>query len=259
MKILKEIQVKLNNVNKVICFGMPTTPDELEEMFRLRYEEYLREGYIEKELFPSMKEQDQYDKENKCSYFIAVIDNKIIGTARLIRDYYLPTEKECFSFSEPEIIKAIPREKRAEIGRLIFKKYNIISEFLPRHLIMLGIIEGITDFAFKENLIGGYSFIKKSLEVKFKKLGFPFHYIKPFTQIYSQEHLKGYFNDKKDPAIPIYYLRDEVKKYLDGIFNNRKILKKLRGREFVLLSNNILKFLFYVKINNLKKKVKLWK
>lgn len=259
MKVLKEVQVKLNNVNKIIYFGIPTNSNELEEMFRLRYEEYSKRGYIKKELFPSKTEQDRHDKENKCSYFIAIIDNKIIGTARLVKNYYLPTEKDCFNFNEPETIKAMPREKRGEIGRLISERYNIDGKFFPRYLIMLGIIEDIVNFALKEDLIGGYSFVKKSLEAKFKKIGLPFHRIKSFTQIYSGEHLEGYFNDKKDPVIPIYYLREEVKEYLDRIFNNKKIFKKTGERKYTLLNNNILKFLFYIKINNLKERIKIWK
>jgi N-acyl-L-homoserine lactone synthetase len=255
MKVSKEVQVKLNNVNKIIYFGIPTNSNELEEMFRLRYEEYSKRGYIKKELFPSKTEQDRYDKENKCTYFIAIIDNKVIGTARLIKDYYLPTEKDGFNFNEPETIKAIPREKRGEIGRLIYGRYNIDGKFFPRHVIMLGIIEDIVNFALKEDLIGGYSFVKKSSEAKFKKIGLPFHEIKPFTQIYSEEHLEGYFNDKKDPAIPIYYLREENKEYLDRIFNNKKIFKRTRERKYILLTNSIWRFLFYIKTTNLKERI----
>ncbi|MFQ6049823.1 MAG: hypothetical protein ACE5J0_02165, partial [Candidatus Paceibacterales bacterium] len=98
---------------------------------------------------------------------------------------------------------------------------------------------------------GGYSFIKKSLRKKLKKLGIPFHAIKPYTQIYSKEYLWGYFHNTTDPAIPIYYLENEARKYLDRIFNNKKIFKKIDDKKFLYLLNNPWKFLLYIKISHL--------
>lgn len=256
---MKEIQIKIGGVNKIIYFGMPNSQAELENVFRLRYETYLKYKYIEKDLFPEGLEKDNYDKENKCNYFIAKIDDEIIGSARIIKEKYLPTEKDCFKFNEPDEIKSIPREKRLEISRLITKNYIINGKSLPRHLVMIGIIYIITNFSLKNGFKGGYSFIKTSLEKKFKKLGFPFHHIKPYTQIYSQKYLDGYFNDKKNPVIPIYYLAKEAEECLDNIFNNKRIFKKNTKEKYTLLNNNVLNFLIHVKINNIRKKIKIWK
>lgn len=232
MRIFKEISLKLGGENKVIYFGMPTTQKEIDGIFKLRYEVYSKRGYTDKSLFPNQKERDEYDNTNKSSYFMAVIDNKIIGSARLIKDFFLPTEK-CFKFKEPEEIKKIPREKRGEVSRLIVRSYSVQNKFLPSHLVLLGIIEDIFQFASEKDLRGGYSFIKKSLREKIEKLRMPFRFIEPFTQTYSQKHLWGYFNDPNDPVFPIYYLREEQEEYLAKIFNNKKIFQKINDGEYL--------------------------
>lgn len=123
MRILKEIQLKLNNKDKIIFFGIPDNQQEMDEMHKLRYKVYSERNYIDKNCFKDEKEKDEYD-ENKSYHFIAKIDDRIIGTARLITDHYLPTEKDCFKFNEPKKLKKVPRENRAEISRLIVDKYD---------------------------------------------------------------------------------------------------------------------------------------
>ena len=246
MKISKEIHFKARGENKILFLGMPNTSEELREMFKLRYEIYSKLGYISKDAFPKKIEQDDYDKEKKCDYFIAKIDDQIVGSARLIQDYYLPTEKECFKFEDPPEIKNIPRDKRGEIGRLIISREN--NDFLPPHLVLLGILDSIMRFSFQKDLRAGFSFVKKSLMEKLKRLKVPFHIIKPYTQIYSEKHLWGYFHNPKDPVIPVYYFRDEAKKYLNKIFNNKKIFKKIGKKKILYLPSNSWKFLFYTKI-----------
>jgi N-acyl-L-homoserine lactone synthetase len=249
MKILKEIHLKTKRGNKILFLGMPNTNEELKEMFKLRYDIYSKLGYISKDSFPQKVEQDDYDNEKKCDYFIAKIDDQIVGSARLIQDYYLPTEKECFKFEEPPEMKNIPREKRGEIGRLIVSKRD--NNFLPPHLVLLGILDSIMRFSFQKDLRAGFSFVKKSLMEKLKKLRVPFHVIKSYTQIYSKKHLWGYFHDPKDPVLPVYYFRDEAKKYLNTIFNNNKIFKKIGKKEFLYLPSNSWKFLFYIRLSSI--------
>jgi len=248
MKILKEIQFKRKRGNKLLKFGIPNSPEELEKMFKLRYEVYSKMGYISPEMFPEKIEKDNYDEEKKCEYFIAKIDSQIVGTGRLIQDYYLPTEKECFKFEEPKEFKNIPRDRRGEIGRLIVARGN--NKFIPPHLILLGILYSIMRFSLQKNLQLGYSFAKKSLIKKMERLKIPFHIIKSYTQIYSKKHLYGYFHDKKDPVFPVYYSRDEAREYLRKIFNNKKIFKKIgRKRSIYLLGGGHWKFLFYIRMS----------
>jgi N-acyl-L-homoserine lactone synthetase len=244
MKIFKEIHFKTKeNERKIIYFGMPNNQKEFEEMFRLRYEIFSQKGYILKEFFPEGLEQDEYDIKGKCYYLIAKIDNQIIGTARLIKSETLPAEKECFRFIEPKEMKEIPSEKKVEVSRVIAKSYKIHDKFLPRHLILLGLLDSIFYFAQKKDFKGGYSFVRKSLKEKLEKLKIPFHQINHFTVLKSHKYLekyKGYFEDPKEPPIPIYYIRDEMKNFFEKVFNNTKIFRKIDERKFELKRNKIL-------------------
>lgn len=244
MRVLKEIYLSQKDIDKMISFGLVDNEQEAGEIFRLRYKIYLKMGYISKEMFPDEIERDEYDEGGKCDYFIAKFKNQIIGSARVIKDYYLPTETECFKFEEPRPMRAIPRNKRGEISRLIVigtKDYS-----LPPYLVILGILDSIIKIALEKDLEGGYSFIKEPLRKKLNRIGVPFHIIRPFVQVYSKKYLWGYFHNPNDPAIPIYYLRDEGKKYLDQIFNNERIFKKINHNKFLYLLNKPWKFLFYI-------------
>ena len=223
MKVRKTITLKVNKENKVLSFGIPDNDEELQEMFKFRYKIYLQHNYISENL--DQKDIDEYDG-GLSKYFIASVDNRIIGTIRLIRDTYLPTEKDCFKFAEPQSIANIPSGNRAELGRLIIEKYSD-KIFLPRHLVLLGLLLCVTEYALENDLRGGYSFIKNSLKIKLDKLKFPFHSIENFEQVYNQKLLSNYFNSIDDPVWPIYYLTFEVNKYLNKIFSNKIFFKKV--------------------------------
>jgi N-acyl-L-homoserine lactone synthetase len=245
MKTQFKIRLKLEGEEKTIYFGMPDNQQELDEMYRLRYRVYRTRNYI----MPNDEEKDidKYDIDGFCKYFIAQIDNRVLGSARLIIREYLPTEKDCFRFNEPELIKEIPRDKRGEIGRLIVEKYKE-NVFLPRHLVMTGIFSAIVSYCQEVDIMGGYSFIKDSLRKKLKKLNFPFNIIEPFEQIYNQELLKAYFNDPNDKVWPVFYIRDDVSNYLSQKIFNDKFFKKEMPGELVLKSGfrwNLSKSLFY--------------
>jgi N-acyl-L-homoserine lactone synthetase len=239
MKILKEISLELGKENKTIFFGIPDTDEELQKMYMFRYRIYLEHDYIIKN--KKEKDIDEYD-DGRSIYFIARIDNRIIGTVRLIRHEYLPTEKDCFKFQEPLEISKIPRIQRAELGRLIIEKYND-KLFLPRHLVLLGLLSSTMDYALENNIKGGYSFIKNSLKVKLEKLRFPFHLVKDFKQIYSGGILENYFKDEKDPVWPIYYLAEEVTPYFDRVFNNWLFFRKENQKHFLFKNQFLFKIL----------------
>jgi len=249
MKITYQLQTKIKNEDKIINFGIPDNPDETEKMHRLRFSSYSYKGYINPKLFPDGIEKDEYDKDGKCTYFIAKLDDKILDTVRLIKDKYLPTEKECFKFEEPEEMKNIPREQRAELGKLIIippdKDKNI---YLPRNLIMLFLINTLVSWGIENNILGGYAFIKEKLRIKLEKLKMPVHLIKDYTQIYPKYGiLYGYFNQENDKAIPIFYLTEEFKNYIDKIVNKSLMFKK-DGNKFILRENLYNKFLKSLKI-----------
>lgn len=225
MKKLKIINLILSNgKEKIVYFGQPDQTSELEETYKFRNDQYIKRGYIEKGFYPDGRDYDELDRKNKCEYFIAKVDDRLIGTLRLIMDDYLPTETECFDFAEPKAIKRIPRNKRAEIGRLIVSRY-CDDIFFPRHIIMLGLLMDAFNYCQEQHIQGGYSFIKDKLRKKFKKILFPIHVIKEFEQIYNLPTLHNYFSDPQDTVWPIYYLSREVQLYfrfLSAVYLGKK-------------------------------------
>lgn len=233
MDIRLKVSLRIHRRIKNLIFGLPDNKNEFDEMFKFRYRNYLKHNYIEHNI--TEKDIDEYDYNNKCYYFIAKIDNRIIGCVRLIRDYYLPTEKECFKFMEPQQMKAISRDSRTEISRLIVEQFSKDMS-LPRHLVLLGLIKVICDYGEEKKLFGGYSFIKKTLEIKLDRLKFSYHKIKNYKQIYNGTILKKYFNDFKNSVIPIYYFFHEVKIYINKIFNNRLLFSKQSEKDYIFRS-----------------------
>jgi N-acyl-L-homoserine lactone synthetase len=67
--------------------------DELEAIYRLRYEAYLRKGYIPPN--PSGKKNDEWDELATTIQFAAVEEGKVLGAVRLVLDSHegLPMER----------------------------------------------------------------------------------------------------------------------------------------------------------------------
>jgi len=215
MKLLKIFDLPLSDGNiKSIEFGHPETAKEKQEMYRFRYENYLRHNYIDANQFKDGLDRDEYDLDGKCVYFMAKVDGQIIGTVRLIIDDPLPTEKDCFLFTEPEKMKLVDRRKRAELSRLIVDRYMPDKHF-PRHFIMLGLLFCTISYSKENGLTAGYGFIKDSLKKKLIKIRIPIHFIDEFKQVYGDGILHNYFSDDKNPVWPIYYFADEVDRYLN--------------------------------------------
>jgi len=243
MKIYKIIQaLTTNNEIKEVKCGQPQTEKELKEMFKFRNDVYEKHNYITKGFYADGLDIDDYDKSGKCVYFTAKVDNKILGTARLIIEDYLPTEKDCFDFEEPEALKNIPRNRRAEVSRLIVEKLEE-GNYFPRHLVMLGILDCITEYCGKNSIDGGYSFIKDKLRKKFESIRMPIHIIKDFKCKYFLPTLHDYFNDPVDPVWPIYYINDEIKEYLKILF---EVYFKNIGKNKFKFHRNISRDIYYL-------------
>jgi len=219
MKILKVFKARLSNgENKEIEFGHPSNLTEMKNMFRFRHESYLRHGYIRANYFKDGLDLDEYDKNGKAVYFLAKSEGRIIGTVRLIINKILPTEKDCFDFKESIAMKKISRSRRGEVSRLIVEKFGD-DKYFPRHLVMLGLLSCMIDYAKSHDLEGGYGFIKDKLKKKLEKIKMPLVIIKNFKQKYSKELLYNYFNDKKDPVWPIYYIVKDAEAYFKKVFD----------------------------------------
>jgi len=191
-------------VNKVIpvslTVGYPETDEELEAMFRLRTDVYKRKGYITAE-----SDKDEYDLNNKCVYFIAKINDILVGTVRGVIDDPLPTEKY-FQFEEPPAMASIPRNKRGEISRLVSIAKGM------NHLVSLNLFKALIEFGRENDIMGGYASIFKGVfNQAFSMFAHP---INSATLKYNGDLLKDYFY-KGDKVLPIYYLRDEAAEFIE--------------------------------------------
>jgi N-acyl-L-homoserine lactone synthetase len=252
METLTKINFKLpkHSSEETIFFGIPDTEKELTEMFALRYEIYAKHDYIYTEDYPTKLEIDELDRANKCRYIIAEHNNVIVGSARIIEDDPLPMERECFSFNTPKQIAVIATKNRIEIGRLV-AKYQAIStnNYIPRHLIMIGILKSAFLFAKKIPAEGGYAFVKKRAFDKLKYLGFPIIKIADYTQKYRGRTLDKYFNQKDDPVYPTYFIEKQIDHYFNILFDRCMIFKKT-GSTYYLQNINAYN-LFLLKLYSL--------
>jgi len=184
--------------------GHPETKEELDAMFQLRAEVYRRDGYITTE-----DDIDQYDLDNKCVYFIAKIDEKLVGTVRGVIDDPLPTELY-FDFEEPEEMAGIPRNKRGEISRLIGVGKGM------NHLVSLGLIKAMIEWAKENDCLGGYSFVQSYLVQILSSIRFPIHIIEPYALKNIEGPLYDYvYKSEGEELQLICYLRDEAAEFME--------------------------------------------
>ena len=109
MVVYRSLKICSNNLYETIVFGEAITNEELQEVYRFRYDVYSDKDYIDKDKYSYGIEKDEYDEQRFCRYFVAKINERLIGTIRIITCDPLPTEYS-FSFEEPEIMKSIDRK-----------------------------------------------------------------------------------------------------------------------------------------------------
>jgi len=244
MKTLNTLIIKQKSQDIKINFGIPDNKEELNEMFKLRFNIYKERNYIDPNAFKDELDIDEYDLKNKCEYFVAKIRDQIIGSVRLIKDNPLPTELY-FRFETPQKMKNLDYNEKIEISRLVVSPYKINNlHYLPRHIIMLFLFKTTMDYAKDKNYKSGYSFVKSKLFYKLKKLNIPFYIIKPYEQKYPENGiLYKYFNDPLDPVIPIYYFLEDMDRYFDKLLASKLIFHKKSDTEVILKNIFIYKIL----------------
>jgi len=249
MIVYRVLKVAGKDLQNTIEFGEADSDEEKADIFRLRYEVYSCRGYIDPSRYPDSVELDSYDTDNKCKYFIAKIGTRIIGCIRLIRDDPLPTE-QYFTFSEPEKIRSIPRNRRCELGRFIIIPLDKIkNRFLPRGLIMLFMFDTVLNYAIRNGIEGGYSFVKSSLERKMKILMVPVNIISQYLCKYPQNGvLVNYFSQVNDPVIPIYFVADEFYRFTERRIHSSMMFQKEDDTTVILKLNLYTRFLKSLKI-----------
>ncbi len=243
MEVMRRLKVEIEGEISTLEFGRVTTETEKEKVFALRYKKYVAKGYIDPELFPDGFEKDSFDEEG-CEYFVCTLDDEVVGTVRFIQQEFLPTE-ELFDFPEPSAIAAMSRNKRAELGRLVIAPPQDGAFYLPRNLVLIFIIDILVEHCSDKGILGGYAFIKESLNKKMKKLSFPFHRIPSHSEHKCKPDniLYPYFTQKSDPVIPIYFITNEFKNYISKIIENSWVFYKEEERTYCVRKNLYTRFL----------------
>lgn len=232
MIIENTLHLTVKGAQKKLEFGRPTTSEELEELYRLRYRVYAKHGFIT----PNEKESDRDLYDENATYFVARIDGKLIGAVRLIQQTPLPTEKY-FSFQKPIAIADAGPTEKCEISRIVIERYDGEGD-IPRSIIMLFLVNILVSFARKRHLTVAHAFIKSKLYQKFKKLSIPFHHIAEYRQQYPENGiLYSYFNQKDNPVIPIYFLASDIEGYITKVLGNKNMFSKKGETEYVLRGN----------------------
>lgn len=247
MVTIKILKIKLKGIERSILFGYPSNKDEINDIYTFRYKEYLDRGYINKSDFKEEKDIDEYD-DGRSFYFFAKWENKIIATIRLIRDDILPTEKS-FRFNAPDFIKNIDPKNRFELGRFIIVPLDKINKlFLPRQIAMITMFRVIFEYANQNNLLGGYSFVKTSLLKKLLKIKAPIVPIINYKQTYGKDGvLYKYFNQEYDKVVPIAFLVESFKSYINKIFSN-KLIFSIKDDNIIIKDNLITKILLFLRL-----------
>lgn len=250
MIIYKKLIIKTGKENRNVIIGEADNDEERLEMFALRYKVYSEKGYIDEKLYSKKIEIDDYDYLKTTRHFIVLLDDgnnkKIIGSLRVISTKPLPTES-IFTFEAPKVMNSIPSENKFEIGRLIIiPPDKAKKDFLPRGLVLLILMNVLGEYGIKNNYIGGYSFIKKSLESKLKKVGYPIGYIDNYSYFYPQNGvLYKYFNQTLDPVIPIFFLTKKIFDFTEKIINNR-IFFKIEPNGNLIYKNNFFTYVLRI-------------
>ncbi|GIW66736.1 MAG: hypothetical protein KatS3mg095_0634 [Candidatus Parcubacteria bacterium] len=234
------LRLMLTKENVKIAYGVPDEQSEIDEMFDLRTEVYIKEKkYIQN----IDKDIDSHDKNNSCIYFIAKPENyPIVGCARIIQEKILPIEKDYFDFQPPKEFQNIKNGRLVEIGRIISRPQRIFKKTIPRHIIILGIFYSMIKYTKTTNIIGGYGAIKKYAYEKFKKLGIPIYEIKKFKLKFNpqktEDPLKNFFRED-EPVIPVYFLKEDIEKYFDYLFNKTKIFIPTNNNTYTYKKTNL--------------------
>lgn len=113
LELLDNIAKQFVTMNAPLCFTPATTAEMLDQVFRLRYEVVIAEGWATPQDFPDGRERDEYDDD--ALQLTAWDDSRLAATTRLVfpsADRRLPTEA-AFDFSLDS------RHKTVDVGRTI--------------------------------------------------------------------------------------------------------------------------------------------
>ncbi len=201
----------------VIDYGIPETPEEMDQMFELRYKVYIEEKNFfnpTEELEKSGQEKDEYDLNGEALYYIGKVrGGKVFATSRAVTSTPTPTEK-FFDVTLPEEIKNDAKERPLDIGRLISRPH-FFNYTLPQRGTVLQLFQVMLTDLNKRGYTSGLGSIHKDVLEKLQKYNFPVHVLDNYVMkdvgaIETDFDLETFFNVE---TIPVYYISEEVYKF----------------------------------------------
>ena len=219
MKTILTISCCTQEGDQIIRFGVPEGPQELLQMYQLRYHMYVeKKRYIPANLCPDGLEIDHIDHKGGCYYLVAQCGDDLVGTLRIIRQDPLPLRQYYWRYEEPLEMSELQYHQKVEIGRLIADHPPGIT--IPSGLIPLGLIRCATHFCLENDIHAAYANLKIGLALQLERWGLPVHWIDSYESIYdeaSEDPLKNYFTDPNDAACPTYFYPKEVARFYDQL------------------------------------------
>lgn len=206
MRTLLTLQAKTHQVS----FGVPTTNDEFQAMYALRYKVYHEElGYGQ--VGPNETDKDQFDRQGEALYLIATIEGVIVGCLRIVTTQVLPTER-FYEFHKP-----FPKTQKGDWGRLISRPHWFGFEDLPRGVISTGLLLASLALSEEKGIIHGYGTMKKRAYKKIHSRGFPVKVLTPKRLIgmkgINGDPLQNFFSPT-DPVVPLTFNLIDSKKFM---------------------------------------------
>ncbi|MFA6908706.1 MAG: GNAT family N-acyltransferase [Patescibacteria group bacterium] len=160
------------NFFKKFSFYISSHEEELQELYKIRYEVYCQEySYIPKEKTKNNLEFDNWDAHS-THFIIRDLNNEISATVRLILNssINLPIQKH-FKFNVST--NNIDFNQAAEISRfIVIKKYR-------KHHLMFVLMKGIYLFVKEKHIENVFSVMDDKLFPLLLKIGVPFRKIGP--------------------------------------------------------------------------------
>jgi len=208
---MANIQIQRSLKEDQLIFKIATAVSEFNEVYKLSWQVYSEEGYINPMDYPDYRLQDQYEKYSV--YFLARNNERVIGAVRLIIDSPKLYVEEDFNLGI-----SVDKKRIAEISRLVvLKEYRRKN---PR--LFLELIRMAFNFSEDRNLTHWISVMSKGLKKLFSRFGVEFRLIP--TKPLLPEHLEI---RKK---LPGYYQR-EIFPYIISLKEVKKGFEKLNDSD----------------------------
>lgn len=164
------IKAQKEEKSKSVIYKIAETIEEKNSSFQLRYVGYcLEHGWLNKNDYSDKKEKDEWD--DTAHHFIALQDNQIIGTVRL-----LPMKNDQF-YSQKVVSEFCFKDEVLKQGLEVSRMYIKQSERAKATGTTFGLLRIAKDFSLENNFFYWYFAITETANIIMHKLGWKFIFI----------------------------------------------------------------------------------